>query len=164
MKIKIMAFLIVIALMLSGCGAVNQGRPNTTGTEFQGGASDLGDEDTSFGDSLDDLDVYDGYFEAESADISVECVSGTQNACRVEGNTVTFTEIGEDSTYSISGSFKGNIVIDVGDSYKFELELCEFSLVCDSTNPVTVKSGNNLPALPPMPWYWHGRRKYVVVP
>ena len=46
--------------------------------------------------------------------------------------------------YSISGTFRGNIVIDVGDNYKFDLELHGLSLVCNSANPITVKSGDEV--------------------
>ena len=36
------------------------------------------------------------------------------------------------------------IVIDVGNSYKFDLELHGLSLVCNSTNPITVISGDEV--------------------
>ena len=57
---------------------------------------------------------------------------------------MTFTTIGGETVYSISGTFRGNIVIDVGESYKFELELHGLSLVCNSTNPITIISGDEV--------------------
>ena len=72
------------------------------------------------------MGAYDGLFEGESLDITIECLSGTKNAYRLDGSTLTFTTVSEDSVYSISGTFKGNIVIDTGDAYKFELELRGF--------------------------------------
>ena len=143
MKTKIFALLLCLVLLLTGCGKKdkNEGYQNP---EEQGTTADLGDDNKSFGESLDDLGAYGGYFEGESTDIVVECVSGTQGAYKLEGTTLTFTEVGEESVYSISGKLRGNIIIDVGDSYKFDLKLCGLSLVCNSTNPITVVSGDEV--------------------
>ena len=143
MKTRIFALLLCLVLLLTGCGkkAENEGYQNP---EEQGTTADLGDDNKSFGESLDDLGAYDGYFEGESTDIVVECISGTQGAYKLEGTTLTFTGVGEESVYSISGKLRGNIVIDVGDSYKFDLELHGLSLVCNSTNPITVVSGDEV--------------------
>ena len=143
MKTRIFALLLCLLLLLTGCGKKdkNEGYQNP---EEQGSSADLGDDSKSFGESLDSLGAYDGYFEGESSDIVVECVSGTQGAYKLEGTTLTFTGVGEESVYSISGKLRGNIVIDVGDSYKFDLELCGLSLVCNSTNPITVVSGDEV--------------------
>ena len=143
MKTRIFALLLCLVLLLTGCGKKdkNEGYQNP---EEQGTTADLGDDNKSFGESLDDLGAYDGYFEGESTDIVVECVSGTQVAYKLEGTTLTFTTIGEETVYSISGTFRGNIVIDTGDSYKFDLELHGLSLVCNSTNPITVVSGDEV--------------------
>ena len=142
MKFRLLALLLCLGLLLSGC--VNKGNPDNGETETQGDVADLGGDNKTFGDPLDELGVYDGYFEGESKDIEVKCVSGTQGAYQLEGTTLTFTMIGEETVYSVSGAFKGNIVIDVGDGYKFDLELHGLSLVCDSTNPITVKSGDEV--------------------
>ena len=141
MKIKILAILLCFVLLFTGC--VNNNN-NPEKQEQPGESTDLGDDNTSFGEDIKDTGAYDGYFEGESQDVVVECVSGTKNAYKFEGTTLTFTEVGEESVYSISGTFRGNIVIDVGDGYKFELELHGFSLVCNSTNPITVKSGDEV--------------------
>ena len=143
MKTKIFALLLCLVLLLTGCGKKdkNEGYQNP---EEQGTTADLGDDNKSFGESLNDLGAYDGYFEDESTDIVVECVSGTQGAYKLEGTTLTFTGVGEESVYSISGKLRGNIVIDVGESYKFDLELHGLSLVCNTTNPITVISGDEV--------------------
>ena len=109
-----------------------------------GESTDLGDDNKTFGESLDELGAYAGYFEGESADIVIECLSGTKNAYMLDGNTLTFTAIATESVYSIAGTFRGNIVIDVGDNYKFELELHGLSLVCNATNPIVIKSGDEV--------------------
>ena len=122
-----------------------QAKPNTPETSpSQGDVADLGDGNTTFGDDIKDSGAYDGYFETESKDVVITCLSGTQNAYKLEGNTLTFTAVSENSIYSLSGKFSGNIVIDTGDSYKFDLELHGLSLVSTSANPITVKTGDKV--------------------
>ena len=153
MKTRIFALLLCLVLLLTGCSKGgnngdgtqgNGGNPNNTETGTQGEVADLGDDNKTFGEDIEDEGAYDGYFEGESADIVVECVSGTDKAYKLEGTTLTFGAIGEETVYSISGTFRGNIVIDVGEGYKFDLELCGLSLVCNSTNPITVISGDEV--------------------
>ena len=153
MEIRIFALLLCLVLLLTGCSGNNQngdetggnqGNPDSSETGTQGEVADLGDDSKTFGESLDDLGAYDGYFEGESIDFVVECVSGTDKAYKLEGTTLTFTTIGEETVYSISGTFRGNIIVDVGNDYKFDLELHGLSLVCNSTNPITVISGDEV--------------------
>ena len=153
MKIRILALLLCFGLLLTGCSKGgnngdgtqgNDGNPNNTETGTQGEVADLGDDDKTFGEDIEASGAYDGYFEGESGDIVVECVSGTDKAYKLEGTTLTFGAIGEETVYSISGTFRGNIVIDVGDNYNFDLELHGLSLVCNSANPITVKSGDEV--------------------
>ena len=74
MKIKLLTLLLGLVLILTGCNSnkgekenqSNQGLPDTSESDTQGDVADLGDDDKTFGDSLDDLYVYDGYFEGES--------------------------------------------------------------------------------------------------
>ena len=168
MKLRLAALMLCIILLFSGCvkpseikcpeessnynesekspeseGKAPEGESSKE-SEEPGDVADLGDDNKTFGDSLDGLGVYDGYFENESADIEIKCASGTDNAYKLEGTTLTFTAVSEETAYSISGRFRGNIVIDVGDGFKFELELCGLSLVSDSVNPITVKSGKKV--------------------
>ena len=155
MKRRIFSLLLCLALLLAGCNGdvrideiggdmIGTDSAPDDSTETKGEAADLGDESKTFGEDIDDTGAYDGFFEGTSADISVECISGTENAYKLEGTTLTFTAVSEETVYSVSGSLKGNIVIDVGDSFKFDLELHGLSLVCDSTNPITVISGSEV--------------------
>lgn len=76
--------------------------------------------------------------------VSISCLAGTPNCYKFDGSTLTFTSVSADSIYAISGTFEGNIVIDTGDSYKFELEMHGFTLICDYTSPITVLSGDEV--------------------
>lgn len=145
MKLRFSAILLCLVLFLTGCnnGAKNGGNGSSK-PETQGNVADLGDDNKTFGEKIENTDAYDGYFEGESKKIEVECISGTKNAYKLEGNTLTFTAVNERSAYSISGTFKGNIIIDVGDAHKFDLELHGLSLVSDSENPIIIISGDEV--------------------
>lgn len=153
MKKKIVALILFTTLLLTACINNNKGGPDDMGGPGpQGGGApgpqtpgaDIGSDDSSYGDSLSDLGAYDGLFEGGTSNLVIKCVSGTQGCYKVEGSTIIFTPVSAESVYSISGNFAGNIVINTGDSYKFELELSGFSLICDSTNPITVFSGDEV--------------------
>ena len=161
MKRKSLA-LILSVLLLTGCAEIggtadktepstenqteeNQTEDNTESQETsEGTTSQDAPTDESYGEDLHALGAYEGYFENDSQDFEVACLSGTDNACRLDGSTLIFTALKEDSVYSISGTFRGNIIIDTGDNYKFDLELHGFSLVSDETNPIYVKSGDEV--------------------
>ena len=143
--------LICLALLLTGCNTgkisgMDDNRVNSDNNEAgpQGELTDLGDDNKTFGEDIQNSGAYDGYFEGESTDIVIKCISGTANAYKLEGTTLTFTAISEDSIYSVSGTLKGNIVIDTGDDHKFDLELHGFSMTSDTINPITVKSGDEV--------------------
>lgn len=155
MKIRLLALLLCLVLIFTSCNRGNNGDNNITpGIDNKPGngqtgsrpgySTDLGDDDQTFGEDIEDTGAYDGYFEAESKDYVIEHISGTKNAYNISDSTITFTAVDEETAYAISGTFKGNIIIDIGGEHKFELELNGFSLVCDSTNPITVKSGDEV--------------------
>ncbi len=143
----LLSFAMTVCL-LAGCKAryapIEEESDPASGNEMPNFNTALGDDDDTFGAALDDTGIYDGYFEEESTDIDIKCVSGTNNAYSLNGTTLTFSSISEDSVYSISGKLKGNIVIDVAEDYKLELELTGFSLVSTEVNPIQVKSGNKV--------------------
>ena len=142
MKIKLTALLLSLTLLLTGCNI--QGTPQHSETETAGKVTDLGDDNQTFGEDIEETGAYNGYFEGDSKDTEIICISGTKNAYKLEGSTLTFTSITEDSVYTVSGTFNGNIVIDTGNDHKFDLELHGFSLVCDSANPILIKSGDEV--------------------
>lgn len=77
-------------------------------------------------------------------DVTIQYMKGTEGCYRIDGDTIRFSGITEDSLYTISGEWNGNIVIDVDDNFKFELEMHGFSLVGTDTNPITILSGDKV--------------------
>ena len=138
----------LLASMLFGCRQAPEdptAEPSSGGqAEAPGMPADLGDDSKSFGSSLDELNAYAGFFQGESTDITVDCISGTSGCYTLSGSTLTFTQVREDSVYAISGTLRGNIVIDIGDDYKFDLELKGLSLVSSQTNAILVRSGDEV--------------------
>lgn len=80
----------------------------------------------------------------EGVSYIVTCISGTKNAYTVSNNTITFTEIAENSVYAISGELNGNVIIDVGEAYNFELQLMNFTLSSSTDSPIVVLSADNV--------------------
>lgn len=162
MKIKLISAILVLMLLVTGCNAAGNGdvgipdnetvggttannRPSSdTGDSTPGETADLGDDGKTFGEAVEGMGAYAGYFEGESSDITIKCLSGTTGAYQLEGTTLTFTRIAQESVYSISGTFSGNIVIDVGDDYKFDLEMHGLSLISRETNPILIVSGDEV--------------------
>ena len=136
MKRKIISLLLLTALLLTSC--VNEK------TDGGGATDDIPDDNSSYGDDLNDLGVYDGLFDGSSSAITVNCISGTPDCYTLENNVLTFTALSADSVYSVTGTLSGSITVDVGDEYKLDLEMHDFSLISDSVNPITVLSGNEV--------------------
>jgi len=144
---KKIAALIITGMLFSGCGTaqnpVSTGKQPETGTVAP--VPDVKNEWTEPEGELQE-DVYAGYADNAPADFSkvkISCLEGTEGCYFTDGSTLTFTDVAADSVYAISGEFKGNIVIDTGDDYNFDLELHGVSFSCDSTNPVYVKTLEN---------------------
>jgi hypothetical protein len=102
------------------------------------------DDVKGYGEKLEDLGVYGGAFEGDGKGITLECLSGIADAYTLENGTLTFSALSEDTVYSISGELRGNIVIDAGDEYKLELEMCGFSLISEDKNPIVALSGSEV--------------------
>ena len=127
-------------------GGAGQNGDLSFGDAAQNTGINQGDSEESFGEDRTE-ELYAGYSENASTDLSnvvVTCVSGSSGAYNINGNTLTFTKVKEDSVYTVSGQFKGNIVIDIGDDYKFDLELQGVSIVNDSESPIVVQSGDKV--------------------
>ncbi len=77
-------------------------------------------------------------------DVTISCEEGTAGCYAIDGDTILFSGICEDSVYSISGEWTGNIVIEVDDDCKFELEMEGFAIAGEKTNPITILSGDKV--------------------
>ena len=80
----------------------------------------------------------------ENRTYTITYVSGSMNAYTITDNTITFNAISMDTVYSISGTLDGNIIIDVGDTYKFDLELSGFTLTSSTVAPIIALSGSEV--------------------
>lgn len=156
-KYRKMVWLVTIMLLTAGCGAAEKPVENNgTGVEHSAGTMPGVDKATSAPEQnvaedgsveKNAEDVYAGYSENAPADFSkvvITCLEGTGGCYTTQGNTLTFTKVAADSVYAVSGEFKGNIVIDIGDDYKFDLELQGLSFSSDTSNPIYVKSGDEV--------------------
>ncbi len=134
------------AIALTGCNGLEVNLSTGRGDDSSGRTSsiDLGGDDTSYGEDLSDKGVYEGIPDDGTNDFTVTCISGTAGCYTIIDNVLTFTQVSEDSEYSITGSLEGNIVVDTGDDYKFDLEMNGFSLKTATTNPIIVYSGSEV--------------------
>ncbi|MBQ9121064.1 MAG: hypothetical protein IJY12_01720, partial [Clostridia bacterium] len=102
-KIRIVWLFLALALVLASCGDVAvSGGTSPSGAETGAPTPELGDDNTSFGEALENTGMYDGYFESAESDLTVTWISGTTASYTLEGNTLTFTSIEEDTVYSVS--------------------------------------------------------------
>lgn len=76
--------------------------------------------------------------------VRIECVEGTAGCYSITDDTILFSGIQQDSLYSISGEWNGNIVIDVGEDHQFELEMRGFILSASEQSPITILSGDKV--------------------
>ena len=138
---KILTLILIAALSLSvfsACGAspenpASPSQSQTTATEGTTAAT----TDSEKTDIPDDLP-------GNVNTLTITCSEGTDNCWTTENQTLTFSGIAADTVCSVSGEFNGQIVIDAGDDYKFELELCGITLYSEEQNPVTVLSGDKV--------------------
>ena len=128
-KRKMIAVLLMTMLVLSGCGE----KPTDTPMETP--------ESNPVEKEIPDIS---SEFSSDFSKVTITCLSGSNGCYTKEGSTITFTKVSADSIYTIAGEFKGNIIIDVGDDYKFELELLGLSVSSDNTNPIMIKSGDKV--------------------
>lgn len=150
---KILSFILIFVLsltMLASCGAnESNSAGNPTGgptnnppsppeqsqtTEDEFAAESIDNEKTDIPSDL-----------PENADtLAVSYVSGTDNCWTLSGRILTFSGLTENTVCSVTGEFDGQIIIDAGDGYKFELELCGVTLYSGEQNPISILSGDKV--------------------
>lgn len=87
----------------------------------------------------------------KTATLTLACVSGDENSYSVSGTTLTFENLTQETAYSLSGEFYGNIVInaattinEVKTEYKFELELNGVKISSYNAPAIYVESGDKI--------------------
>lgn len=87
----------------------------------------------------------------KTATLTLACVSGDENSYSVSGTTLTFENLTQETAYSLSGEFYGNIVInaattinEVETEYKFELELNGVKISSYNAPAIDVESGDKI--------------------
>lgn len=152
--------LLLSAALLGGCAQTgNDGTVGSDGTKGNGNGNDgvITDDGTvttipvdttehnyAFVSQDGDSYLYRCDNCGESATVTVQCVSGTAGCAKVEGNTLTISGMTEDSIYSLSGVFYGNLVVAGSETCKTELELQGFTLYSSTECPLTAMGADEV--------------------
>lgn len=148
----------VLAVLTAGCtyGNRNDGQPSASGAGSGTDSSRPAD-----GNDVTDIEVDENIYDytlvsegdgsyvyedenGNAAEFSVIYVSGTDGCYSVCENTLTFSGVEENSVYTVTGTFYGNIVIDIAEDFKFELELKDFSLTSYDECPIVIESADKV--------------------
>lgn len=153
---KLLSLLLVLCFLavgvLTSCGSVQDGTTGgTTGTDGTQqtnstnptNPSQSGESQTATTVDTEKTDIPSNLPD-EANTLKISCSEGTNNCWSIDGQTLTFSGLTADTVCSISGSFNGQIVIDGGDDYKFELEMCGLTLYSGEQNPITILSGDKV--------------------
>lgn len=153
---KLLSLLLVLCFLavgaLTSCGSVQDGTTGgitvTDGTQQTNptnptNPSQSGESQTATTVDTEKTDIPSNLPD-EANTLKISCSEGTNNCWSIDGQTLTFSGLTADTVCSISGSFNGQIVIDGGDDYKFELEMCGLTLYSGEQNPITILSGDKV--------------------
>lgn len=151
---KILSVLLIFVMCLgifTACDSTNSGngfQPPEPPDQSQngggnGGSSEIDGGSTGEKADSDKTDIPDDL--PDSADtLTITLSEGTSDCWTIDGDTLTFSGLDTDTVCSVTGEFNGQIVIDAGDDYKFELELNGVKLYSGEHNPITVLSGDKV--------------------
>ena len=138
------ATVIIVAVLLAAA-AIAGAALVMGGTGSNQGGSAIEGEDSRIDDTT--IDTGEDPSVTNDGDFTVTYVSGTKDAYTISksnGETkVVFSGITEDTSYSISGTLNGCIVIEAGD-YDFELVLNGVTIESSIDVPINVSSGENV--------------------
>ncbi len=138
--------LVMILCILTACTGSPSDSISPDGGTTDGGSTNGGsttDGETAEKTDSEKTDIPDGLEEGVNT-LVVTFVEGTDECWAFDGNTLTFSGITADTVCSVTGELNGSIVIDAGDDYKFELELCGVKIYNGETNPITILSGDKV--------------------
>lgn len=133
----ILIFLFVLFLFITGCD-------NKPVDPDIGGNTENDIHDYKLINVMDNKFYYECSCCNNKTSFTIEYESGTENAYMVTENTLVFLNISADSAYSITGELYGNIIIDVNDDYKLELEFNEFKITSYNECPIDIESADKV--------------------
>lgn len=136
---SILLLLCLLATVLASCSA---GGDNTEGTAGRATAQTTVAADAETVDP-GKTDIPSGLEENVNT-LKITCSEGTDSCWSFDGKTLTFSGISEDTVCAVSGKLDGQIVIDAGDDFKFELELCGVELFNGEQSPIMILSGDKV--------------------
>ncbi len=151
--IQLILLIIVNVIFLAGCKRISISKtttiniPNGTITDNNNVDEIEGDKekhDFKLISSKDNSYTYKCSDHGEAAVVTIAYISGSNNAFIVNENTIIFKNISSESIYSISGEFYGNIIIDITDDYKFELELNNFTQYSYDEVPIKILTADKV--------------------
>ncbi len=144
-KIVVLLLVFILSLTFTACNS-NPGNGNTGDMPTppdQSQSSSCTEGETGEKTDSEKTDIPDDLPDGANT-LTVSFVEGTDNCWSVDGQTLTFSGLQANTVCSVSGEFNGGIVIDAGDDYKFELELCGVTIYSDAQVPLTVTSGDKV--------------------
>lgn len=97
---------------------------------------DTSEHDYVFSSAEGDSYTYTDADTGETATVTVTCASGTAGAYTVENNTITFSGLTEESVYTLSGVFYGNIVVLGSGEDRLELQFSGMTLSSHDACPI----------------------------
>ena len=116
---KLLSILLLACLLVTVLASCSTGG-GTENTESQNPAQTTTSAIAAETVEPDKTDVPDDLDENVNT-LKITCSEGTDNCWSFDGKTLTFSGITENTVCAVSGEFDGQIVIDAGDDYKFEL-------------------------------------------
>lgn len=151
---KILSVLLIFVMCLgifTACDSTNSGsgfQPPEPPDQSQNGGGNGGSGEIDGGSTgekadSDKTDIPDDLPDLADT-LTVTLSEGTSDCWTIDGDTLTFSGLDADTVCSVTGEFNGQIVIDAGDDYKFELELNGVKLYSGEHNPITVLSGDKV--------------------
>ncbi len=129
--------------MIASCSNSSSNVPSSQAGQNNADSSTADEGTTGSSVESEKTDIPDGLDENVNT-LTITCSEGTENAYSIADNVLTFSNITANSVYSISGEFSGQIQIDVGDEYEFELDLCGVKIYSSSLNPILILSGDKV--------------------
>ncbi len=148
MDAKIIGIIAIAALVAIGGAAFALAGPSSDNDDsVSGGSAESRTTDTTIDTGEETITDITPETQSGEYPFTIVSESGTCE-CEItetsEGYTITFSEINEEgTTYSISGTLNGNIVIEAGD-YDFELVLNGITITTSSEVPIYIGSGEDV--------------------